>query len=512
MSSIVPLSRGQTLRRLSRAAAAPAFAVALAAAGAATIIPFATAQTPAPVTAPAGLAAMLPNFADLSDRVSPAVVNVSTERAMRRSGPEMGLPQFPEGSPFNEFFRRYFEQGPGRQGQGPGAPPRRARAAGSGFVVDASGFIVTNNHVIEDADEITVTMQDGTELKAKLVGRDPKTDLAVLKVDAGRPLPYVAFGDSSRARVGEWVVAVGNPFGLGGTVTVGVLSARGRDLQSGPFDDYLQIDASINRGNSGGPTFNLAGEVIGINTAIYSPNGGSVGIGFAVPSNLAKPVIDQLKATGRVERGWLGVQIQPVTPDIADSVNLDRPRGALVTSVQGDSPAIRAGVRQGDVIVGFNGRTVDRVRDLTQAVAATAAGSRAEVLVWRDGRETRLTASIAKLEADKAAAADNEPADEQSGKLGLALAPIDRDARREHGIPASVKGVLVASVSPDSAAADKGIRAGDVIVKIGGRSVTNPDEVAERVTAAQGERRKSILLLLNRQGTERFVALPLGQA
>lgn len=216
--------------------------------------------------------------------------------------------------------------------------PRHARAAGSGFIVDPTGYIVTNNHVIDKADEITITMQDGTELKAKLVGRDPKTDVAVLKVDAGRPLPYVALGDSSGARVGDWVVAVGNPFGLGGTVTVGVLSARGRDLQSGPFDDYLQIDASINRGNSGGPTFNLAGEVIGINTAIYSPNGGSVGIGFAVPSNLAKPIIEQLKTTGKVERGWLGVQIQPVTPDIADSVALDRARGALVTSVQPDSP------------------------------------------------------------------------------------------------------------------------------------------------------------------------------
>ncbi|BBK31032.1 serine protease Do [Stella humosa] len=515
MSSIVPLQRGGTLRRLSRAAAAPALGAALAAATM-SVIPFAIAQpAQAPITAPPGLAAVLPSFADLSDRVSPAVVNVSTERAVRGGGSgEMGLPQFPEGSPLNELFRRYFEQGPGagRQGRGPSAPDRKARAAGSGFVVDPAGFIVTNNHVIDGADEITVTMQDGTELKAKLIGRDPKTDLAVLKVDAGRPLPYVAMGDSNRARVGDWVVAVGNPFGLGGTVTVGVLSARGRDLQSGPFDDYLQIDASINRGNSGGPTFNLAGEVIGINTAIYSPNGGSVGIGFAVPSNLAKPVIEQLKATGKVERGWLGVQIQPVTPDIADSVSLDRPRGALVTSVQGDSPALKAGVRQGDVIVGFNNRAVDRVRDLTQAVAMTTAGSRSEVVVWRDGKEVRLTANIARLDAEKAAANDDPAADEQSGKLGLALAPLDQEARREHRIPASVRGVLVQKVESDSAAADKGIRAGDVIVKIGGRNVSNPDEVAERVTAAQGERRKSILLLVNRQGTERFVALPLGQA
>ncbi|WP_374448596.1 DegQ family serine endoprotease [Stella sp.] len=510
MSSIVPFQRGQTLRRLSRVAAGPLVGAALAVgAVSATVIPYASAQ--APITAPPGLASVLPSFADLAERVSPAVVNVSTERTVRGGGGEMNLPQFPEGSPFNEFFKRYFERGPG-QGRGPGMP-RQARAAGSGFVVDPAGYVVTNNHVVDKADEITVTMQDGTELKAKLIGRDAKTDLAVLKVDAGRPLPYVALGDSARARVGDWVVAVGNPFGLGGTVTVGVLSARGRDLQSGPFDDYLQIDASINRGNSGGPTFNLAGEVIGINTAIYSPNGGSVGIGFAVPSNLAKPVIEQLKATGKVERGWLGVQIQPVTPDIADSVGLDRSRGALVTSVQPDSPALKAGIRQGDVIIGFGGRAIERVRDLTQAVAITNAGTRSDVVVWRDGRETRLSASIARLDADRQASAEQEPADDQTGgKLGLSLAPLDRDARRENGIPASVRGVLVAGVDPDSAAADKGIRPGDVIVKVGGRTVATPDEVAERVAAAQGERRKSILLLVNRQGSERFVALPLGQA
>ncbi|BBK36282.1 serine protease [Allostella sp. ATCC 35155] len=511
MSSITPLRRGQTLRRLSRVAAGPLIGAALAAGAiSATVVPFASAQ--APITAPPGLASVLPSFADLAERVSPAVVNVSTERTLRNDGGEMNMPQFPEGSPFNEFFRRYFERGPGAQGRGPGMP-RHARAAGSGFIVDPTGYIVTNNHVIDKADEITITMQDGTELKAKLVGRDPKTDVAVLKVDAGRPLPYVALGDSSGARVGDWVVAVGNPFGLGGTVTVGVLSARGRDLQSGPFDDYLQIDASINRGNSGGPTFNLAGEVIGINTAIYSPNGGSVGIGFAVPSNLAKPIIEQLKTTGKVERGWLGVQIQPVTPDIADSVALDRARGALVTSVQPDSPAQRAGLRQGDVIIGFDGRAIDRVRDLTQGVAMTEAGSRAEVSVWRDARQQQLTASIGRLDPEKQAAAEQEPADAQSeGKLGLALAPLDRETRREHGIPNGVRGVVVMSVDPDSPAADKGIRAGDVIVKVGGRNVTSPGDVAERVSAAQGERRKSVLLLVNRRGSERFVALPLGQA
>ncbi len=510
MSSIVPLPGAKTLRRISRVAAGPVVGAALVAATL-SVVPYATAQTPPPIAAPAGLAATLPGFADLAQRVTPAVVNVSTQRAVERGGQDMGIPQFPEGSPFNEFFKRYFEQGPGRDG-GPAAPRRRAKSLGSGFIVDPAGYIVTNNHVVDGATDIDVTMQDGTELKAKLIGRDAKTDLALLKVEAGKPLAYLAWADSDRARVGDWVVAVGNPFGLGGTVTVGVLSARGRDLRSGPFDDYLQIDASINRGNSGGPTFNLAGEVIGINTAIYSPNGGgSVGIGFAVPANLAKPVIEQLKATGRVERGWLGVQIQPVTGDIADSVGLDRARGALVSAVQPDSPAMRAGLRQGDVIVGFNGRPIDKVRDLTQGVANTNAGSRTDVAVWRDGKEVRLTAAIAKLDTDKAATAD-EPAEDQQGKLGLALAPLDRETRRDIGIPASVKGVLIVSVAPDSPAAEKGVRRGDVIVKVGGRNVANPDDVNERLAAAQGEGRKSILLLINRQGSERFVALPLGQA
>ncbi|MCC7273757.1 MAG: DegQ family serine endoprotease [Alphaproteobacteria bacterium] len=511
MAAIVPNRSGRTLRRIGLYAAAPALGAALAAA-AVTVVPFASAQTTPPVTAPAGLHAALPGFADLAERVSPAVVNVSTtQRISARQGVMPDMPQFPEGSPFNEFFKRFFEQGPGRQGRGgDDAPARRARSLGSGFVIDASGFVVTNNHVVDGAQDIDVTMQDGTELKAKLIGRDPKTDLALLKVDAGRPLPYVNLGDSDRSRVGDWVVAVGNPFGLGGTVTVGVLSARGRDLRSGPFDDYLQIDASINRGNSGGPTFNLAGDVIGINTAIYSPNGGSVGIGFAVPSNLARPVIEQLKATGRVERGWLGVAIQPVSPDIAESLGLDKPRGAMVANVQPDSPALKAGVRQGDVIVRFDGRPIERVRDLTQAVAATHAGKSSDVVVWRDGREVRLSAAIGPMPTETASA--RESADEPRGQLGLSLAPLDRNARRENGVPQNVKGVLVTDVAADSPAADKGIQAGDVIVKVGNRAVSTPDEVAERVAAAQGERRKSVLLLINRQGNERFVALPLGQA
>ncbi|MGE0724044.1 MAG: DegQ family serine endoprotease [Alphaproteobacteria bacterium] len=511
MASIVPFPTGDALRRMRRYAAGPVVGAALAA-GALALAPYATAQQP-PLTAPPHLQAVLPSFADLAQRVTPAVVNVSTTQrasAGRRMGEQM-IPQFPEGSPFNEFFKRFFEENPGMRG-GPGAPALRGgRSLGSGFVIDPAGWVVTNNHVVANADEIEITLHDGTELQAKLIGRDPKTDLALLKVDANRPLPYVAFADSDKARVGDWVVAVGNPFGLGGTVTVGVLSARGRDLRSGPFDDFLQIDASINRGNSGGPTFNLAGEVVGINTAIFSPSGGNIGIGFAIPANLAKPVIEQLKSSGKVERGWLGVQIQPVTPDIAESVGLGKARGALVASVQPDSPALRAGLRQGDVIVRYADRQIDELRDLTRAVAETRPGSRNAVVVWRDGGEVRLTAAIGEMPKETAEA-DAPAAEPAKSELGLALAPLDRDARRQYGIPARVTGVLVQDVRPDSPAAEKGIRTGDVIVKIAGQSVDSPSDVTERVARAQDQKRKSVLLLVNRQGNERFVALPLTQA
>ncbi|HJS32758.1 MAG TPA: Do family serine endopeptidase, partial [Alphaproteobacteria bacterium] len=313
-------------------------------------------------------------FADLAERLLPAVVNISTTQTVRQDrnqqqGPQQGpqgerrrgpeVPQFPPGSPFEEFFREFFD----RQGR-PDAPPRRTQSLGSGFVIDSTGYVVTNNHVIAEADEIKVILHDDTQLAAKVIGRDPKTDLAVLKVEPSKPLTAVKFGNSDQTRVGDWVVAIGNPFGLGGTVTAGIVSARARDINAGPYDDFIQTDASINRGNSGGPMFNLAGEIIGINTAIYSPSGGSVGIGFAIPANLAKPVIDQLRVSGKVRRGWLGVQIQSVTDEIAESLGLNKARGALVARVTENSPAAKGKIESGDVILKFDGKDVTEMRRL----------------------------------------------------------------------------------------------------------------------------------------------------
>src|SRR5579863_7810123 len=363
------------------------------------------ADTPA---AASPLAAALPSFAPLVKKVMPAVVNISatlkqdavpsddSDSDQDQSGPDAGpgpFRNFPQ-SPFDEMLRRFFEQ----QGRPmPREHAERTVALGSGFIIDPSGFVVTNNHVVQNADKVTVIFQDDSQHPAKVVGRDNKTDLALLKIDAPKPLPYVSWGDSSSEEVGDWVLAVGNPFGLGGSVSPGFVSARGRDIHAGPYDDFLQIDASINRGNSGGPTFNLDGQVVGINTAIYSPNGGSVGIGFAIPSSLAKPVIDQLRDHGKVERGWLGVQIQQVTPEIAKSLGLPKDQGALVADVTPSGPAAKAGFKQGDVILSFNGKEIDKVRDLPIVVAETKVGDVAQVHVWRKSGETDLTPKIAQM-------------------------------------------------------------------------------------------------------------------
>ena len=336
----------------------------------------------------AAAAASLPpeTFADLAAKVTPAVVNISSTHHEAAGPSDQAEPfDFPPGSPFEQFFKHFREQ------QGHGSGGQDMTALGSGFIIDSAGYIVTNNHVIDGASEIHVTLSSGKDYPAKLIGADKKTDLALLKVDAGSALPFVGWGNSDAARVGDWVLAVGNPFGLGGTVTTGIISARSRDIHSGPFDDFLQIDASINRGNSGGPTFNLDGEVIGINSAIASPNGGSVGIGFAVPSNMAKPVIEALRERGRVDRGWIGVAIQEVTPEIAQSLGLGQPTGALIASVQADGPAAAARLQQGDVILTFDGQTVAETRELPRIVAATPAGKRVEVVVWREGERKSLT-------------------------------------------------------------------------------------------------------------------------
>ncbi|WP_035690749.1 DegQ family serine endoprotease [Azospirillum halopraeferens] len=463
------------------------------------------------------------SFADLAERLLPAVVNISTSQSApqrNQGGPPGGrpeMPQFPPGSPFEEFFRDFFDRN-----QQPDAPPRRSTSLGSGFIIDAGeGYVVTNNHVIQDADEITVILQDDTNIKAELVGRDPKTDLALLKIKTGHPLVAVPFGDSDAMRVGDWVVAIGNPFGLGGTVTAGIISARQRDINAGPYDDFLQTDASINRGNSGGPMFNLNGEVIGINTAIFSPSGGSVGIGFAIPANLARSVIEQLKDHGRTRRGWLGVRIQAVTPEIAESLGLSGAHGALVASVTPGGPAADAGVQPGDVITKFNGRMIEEMRRLPRVVAETPIDRTVPVEVWRRGKAETVQVKVGELEAAEEsgllAATPGEgrpapgPAAPTSETLGLKLSGITQELRQQFGLKAELKGVVVTEVQGGSPAAEKELRAGDVIVEVGQEEVRQPSDVTSRVQKAREQGRKSILLLIDRQGDLRFVALPLGQ-
>jgi len=457
------------------------------------------ASTAATMNAPA-------TFADLVERVKPAVVNISTTQKVAQRPPMMPF-QLPPGSPYEELFRKFFEE---QQGEGNMPPPGDAHALGSGFIVDPAGYVVTNHHVVGEADEITVVLNDGTRLPATIKGRDPKTDLALLKVETATPLPFVKFGDSSKTRVGDWVLAVGNPFGLGGSVTAGIISANGRDIQSGPYDDYLQIDASINRGNSGGPTFNLAGEVIGINTAIFSPNGGSVGIGFAIPSSLARDVIAQLRDSGSVQRGWLGVSIQGMTPELAAGLGLGKAEGALVSEVFPETPAANAGVRQGDVIVAYNGEAIKEARELPRLVAVTKAGQSAKLTVLRGGREVPLDLTIAKMPDEQPKLAADQPSAQPApvaDKLGLALAQLTPDRRTKLGLDGDVRGVVVENVQQGSEAARKGLRPGDVIVAVNQDPVTSPAEVADRVAKAKSGDRKSVVLLVNRNGDQRFLAL-----
>jgi serine protease Do len=458
----------------------------------------------------------LPSLSPLVEMVSPAVVNVSVVMGAEQiaESSENEAPGFPQ-SPFDEFLRRFFEQ----QGipESPTRPRPRGRegqavAQGSGFVIDPDGRIVTNNHVVGNAEKVTIVFQDNSKQPAQVVGRDEKTDIALLKIETDKPLPFVAWGDSDATKVGDWVVAVGNPFGLGGTVTAGIVSALGRNIEAGPYDDFLQIDAPINRGNSGGPTFNLNGQVIGINTAIYSPTGGSVGIGFAVPSNLAKNVIAQLSQHGQVTRGWLGVQIQRITPEIARGLGLppDKANGALVADVTDNSPAAEAGLRPGDVITRFNGKAIKDVHDLPRRVAETPIGQVAEINVLRGGKEMPLNARIAELkEPPKLAAASSggsaPPArPKQRSALGMQLSELSEEMRQRTGSDAN--GVAVISVSPDSPASGL-VEPGDVIVAVNQEPVTDPAQAADKLNAAAAK--KQALLLVNHRGTNRFVGLPL---
>jgi serine protease Do len=381
-------------------------------------------------------------------------------------------------------------------------------ALGSGFIIDPAGYIVTNNHVVDHAHQIKVTLGDGKSYPAKVIGHDEKTDLALLKIDAGKPVPYIAFGDSDKERVGDWVVAVGNPFGLGGTVTAGIVSGHDRDLNNGPYDDYLQIDAPINPGNSGGPLFNQSGQVIGIDTAIYSPNGGSVGIGFAIPSNLATKVVAQLRDHGKVERGWLGIAMQPMTPALASAVGHPGAEGVLVDKVMEDSPAQKAQLKQGDVITAFNGETIKGPRDLAVDVANVASGTSAKLTIWRDGHESTVDVAIA-TQPNQTQVADDESS---SAPVGMAFAPLNEDAQNQLGLNASVKGVVVARVQPGSRADESGVQPGDVIVRVGSDPVTSPAEAAAKIHAAEHDKKDAIPLLVMRDGTTYYLALQLGKA
>ena len=470
-----------------------------------------------PATIPSAAARGPDAIADIAESVIDAVVNVSTSQTVESKPGAM--PQLPPGSPFEEFFDEFFKN---RRGQGENPErdhtPRRVNSLGSGFIIDASGLVVTNNHVIADADEITIILNDGTKLKAEIIGRDLKTDLALLRVKPDKPLKAVQFGDSDKLRLGEWVVAIGNPFSLGGTVTAGIVSARNRDINSGPYDNYIQTDAAINRGNSGGPLFNLNGEVIGINTAIISPSGGSIGIGFAVPSKTAVPVIDQLRRYGETRRGWLGVRIQQVTDEIADSLNLKPARGALVAGVDDKGPAKPAGIEPGDVIVNFDGHEIKEMRDLPRVVADTPVGKEVQVIVVRKGKEETRTVKLGRLEDGEKQAAltkhDTPALPEEKSvvkkTLGLNLTNMSDDLRKRYKIKDGIKGVVITSVDDNSPASDKRISAGDVVVEVAQEPVSTADEVQSRIEQLKKDGRKSALLLLaNGEGELRFVALAL---
>ena len=462
-------------------------------------------------------------IADIAEKVIDAVVNISTSQTVdaKGGGGDRGaMPQLPPGSPFEEFFDDFFKNRRGgggpRAASGSEMQPRKTNSLGSGFIIDTAGVVVTNNHVIADADEINVIMNDGTKIKAELVGVDKKTDIAVLKFKPVKPLIAVKFGDSDKLRLGEWVIAIGNPFSLGGSVTAGIVSARNRDISQGPYDSYIQTDASINRGNSGGPLFNLEGEVVGVNTLIISPTGGSIGLGFAVPSKTVAGVVDQLRQFGELRRGWLGVRIQQVTDEIAESLNIKPARGALVAGVDDKGPAKPAGIEPGDVVVKFDGKDVKDPKDLSRVVADTAVGKEVDVVIIRKGAEETRKVTLGRLEdTDKAQQASAKTKDEPPAEkpvtqkaLGLDLATLSKDLRGKYKIKDSVKGVIITGVDGTSDAAEKRLSAGDVIVEVAQEAVTNAADVKKRVDQLKKDGKKSVLLLVaNGEGELRFVAL-----
>ena len=456
-----------------------------------------------------------PDFSELAEELIPSVVSVSVIIS-RETINQPRAPQFPPGSPFEDFFKDFFDRrGIPRQNTPPQRPRRSETAQGSGFIIDDKGLIVTNNHVIAGASSITVVLHDGKSLQAKLIGADAKTDLALLKVNTNIKLKAVNWGNSDDIKVGNWAMAIGNPFGLVNTVTIGIVSARARDINAGPFDDFIQTDASINRGNSGGPLFNLEGEVIGVNTAIYSPSGGSVGIGFAIPSALAENIVDQLEDYGRTIRGWLGVRIQTVTEDLALSLGLDRPYGALVASVIPGSPAEKAGIKAGDVILNFNDSEVTEMRKLPRLVADTKVNSRSTVVIWRNEKKKNLNIVIAEMKEEEKQVEqktnrveENKLQSNYYEQLGLTLSSITKDTRMRQNIPDEVSGLLVTKVEQSSDAEMKGIRPGDIIQEINQTPVKDINSF-DKIMSSLKETKKGVLVLINRQGNINFVALKL---
>ena len=458
------------------------------------------------LTAPALARPAPESFADLANKLLPTVVNISTSQTLK-APPKTAMPQLPPGSPLEDLFKNFM---------GPrGDQPRHVTSLGSGFIIDPSGYIVTNNHVIEDSDIITVILHDGISLPAKVVGRDPKTDLALLKVTAKKPLPATRFGDSDKARIGNWVMAIGDPFGIGSSVTAGIVSARNRNINAGPYDDFIQTDAPINRGNSGGPLFDMDGDVIGINSAIFSPSGGSVGIGFAIPSNLARQVVGQLRQFGTARRGWIGVRIQTVTAEIAEGLGLASTRGALVAGVTGGGPAEKAGLRNGDLITGFDGKPVGDDRALPRIVADTPINKTVNVDLLRRGQKQMVRVTVLRLaddaKPDRPVKAPPAPVKTQSkvAQLGLTLGALDNAARAKFKVGGGIEGVMVSAVESGSTAAEKNLRVGDVIVEISSQPVKSPDEVARRLDADAKAGKKVALLLISRGGDLTFVGLRL---
>ena len=460
---------------------------------------------------PAG-AQVIPSegFSELVKAVGPAVVNISTSKEVGASSPNSPeVPQFPPGSPFEEFFKEFFDR------DQPNGQPRQRRASslGSGFVIDSAGFVVTNNHVIAEADQITVTFLDDSEYEAEIIGRDPKTDLALLQIQGEGPFPAVEWADSDEVEIGDWMVAIGNPFGFGFSVTAGIVSGRGRNISAGPYDDFFQVDAAINRGNSGGPSFTLDGRVFGVNTAIFSPSGGNVGIGFAIPANQARKVIDSIRNFGRVARGWLGVRVQSLTEEIAESLELDSAEGALVASVTTGGPAAAAGIEEGDVILYFDGRKIDEMRSLPRIVADTEIAREVPVDIWRRGEQITVQVTLGELQ-DETAEPQVSEANESAPRavvevndLGLIVTMLDDEMRAQFELGPDIQGIVVLEVVENGPAEEQSVEPGDIILEVNQNEVGSPPELQAQINQAKSEDQKSVLLLIDRKGDRRFVGV-----